>query len=307
MYCFNKFNYGVFSQETVARFLAVRQHRDSNGRAFLNNLKHFLKVNYKELGIGEEERLDIIEVEIPKQTGRTKQRMIVPIPHDQIPLLENALPTEQLKLQLLVSYYCALRLGELLKIGIMNFNWQEWRKDKESMGECRVFGKGDKEGIALVPSFLMKRLSSFILNGNYSSADAKVFMGKSKKITLATSASSWQKKLKKAGVQSGLTQLNAEGAPIKSTVVYPHRLRHSYASYLINEKNMDIRHVQEVLRHTSIASTQIYTHIDKEKLKRRLSMELSKPEVEEDYSPPSSSSESSSLSESSSGSSSGSS
>ena len=271
IYYFNKFTFDSFDQETISRFLSVKAHRNSIARSFLVNLQKFLKVNYKELGFSQESRVKIAEVELPKLTGRVKHRLVKPIPHEQISLLERVLETEQLKLQLLLSYYCALRLGELLKINILSFDWEKWKKDTSKMGECRVYGKGDKEGIALVPAILMKRIAIYIKKRKFSSLDSKIFVRGNANINLKNKSRTWQMKLRKAGIEAGITKLDKERKPIKDTVVHPHRLRHSYASYLLNERGFNLKEVQEVLRHASLQSTQIYTHINKEKLKEKLS------------------------------------
>ena len=270
IYYFNKFTYESYDQETVSRFLSDKSNRNSIARSFLVNFQKFLMVNYKELGIFQESRVKIAEVELPKLTGRIKQRLIKPIPHEQIARLERVLETEKLKLMLLLSYYCGLRLGELLKITIISFNWESWKKDTSKMGECRVYGKGDKEGIALVPAALMKRVAVFIKSKSFNSLDSRLFVRGGNDINLKNRSRTWQNKLNKAGIESGITKLDDKGKPIKETAVYPHRLRHSYASYLLNERGLNLREVQEVLRHSSLQSTQIYTHINKENLKKRL-------------------------------------
>ncbi len=270
VYYFNKFTFDVFNQESVSRFLADKSNRNSIGRSFLVNFQKFLKVNNKELGISPELWKNIAEVELPKLTGRVKERLIKPVPHEHIRLLEQHLETEQLKLQLLLSYYCALRLGELLKITILSFDWDKWKKDVSRMGECRVFGKGDKEGIALVPAVLMVRITRYIKTKKFNSLDSKIFVRGNADINLKNKGRTWQMKLREAGIKAGITKLDGDGKPIKDTAVHPHRLRHSYASYLLNVKGLNLKEVQEVLRHTSLQSTQIYTHIDKEKLKERL-------------------------------------
>jgi len=271
IYYYNKFTYECFNQETISRFLSIKANRNSIARSFLVNFQKFLKVNYKELGFSQEFRMEIAEVELPKLTGRIKERLVKPIPHEQIQLLEKALETEQLKLQLLLSYYCALRLGELLKISIMSFNWEIWKQDVSKMGECRVYGKGDKEGIALVPAVLMKRVSIYIKNNKFNSVNSKIFISDDGDINLKNKSRTWQMKLRKAGIVAGITKLDGKGKPILDTVVHPHRLIHSYASYLLNEKGLNLKEVQEVLRHASLQSTQIYTHINKESLKEKLS------------------------------------
>ena len=270
VYYYNKFTFDLYNQETVSKFLSQKSNRNSIGRGFLVNLRKFLMVNYKELDISIDQRLDVSEVELPKLSGRPKQRIIKPMPHEQISLLEQHLYGENLKLMLLISYYCGLRLGELLKIKILSFNWESWKKDPEKMGECRVLGKGDKEGVALVPSSIMKRVAKFIKNKRYSSLDSYVFIDAKGKTNFKNKGRIWQQRLLQAGIDSGITKLDENKKPIKETIVHPHRLRHSYATYLLNVKGLDMREVQEILRHSSIQSTQIYIHIDKEHLKKKL-------------------------------------
>ncbi|KKM18912.1 hypothetical protein LCGC14_1660940 [marine sediment metagenome] len=272
LYYFNKFNGSNYDQDGVALFLSKKGNRNTNSRGFLVNFKRFLLTNYQALQISPELKVRISEVELPKLTGRKKMRIVKPIPRDQIPLLEAVLRTEEDKIKLQISYQCGLRLGELLKIRVIDFNWETWKLDPSKMGECRVYGKGDKEGIALLPRDLMIRVARFIKSKNFPSINSHLFIKKPlHEINLKNVARTWQNKLNQAGIDSGLTKLDQFDKPIPETVVHPHRLRHSLATDLINEKGLDIREVQEVLRHSSIMSTQIYTHINKDHLKKRLS------------------------------------
>lgn len=272
LYYFNKFTSEIFDQESVSRFLSLSQNRNSISRSFLLNYKKFLMVNYKELGISQEVRSNnISSVELPSLTGRTKKRIIRPIPHDHIFLIEANLDTEREKIQLLLSYFCGLRLGELLKISIISFDWDSWREDPKSMGHCRVFGKGDKEGIARVPADLMYRIAKFIHSQNFPSVQSYLFRDQDKEYNFNNLARQWQLKLSAAAVKSGVSHINPEGEVIKETAVHPHRLRHSYAHYLRNTVGMDVRQIQVLLRHSDISSTQIYDHIEDSDLDKKLS------------------------------------
>jgi len=270
LYYFNKFTYGVFDQESISRFLSLPENRNTIARSFLLNFQKFLLINSKEFEISQELKNNIASVELPKLTGKQKERIIHPIPHEQIALLENALEHESDKLKLLFSYYCGLRLGELLKIKITSFNWELWKKDVTKMGECRVFGKGDKEGIALIPVDLMKRVSIYIRSKPFDGLGAYIFVEPKDKYNFNNLARNWQNVLRNAGLKAGITLVDQEGKIIEGTAVHPHRLRHSYATHLLNVVKLDIRQVQELLRHSDIGSTQIYTHIDKSDLKEDL-------------------------------------
>jgi len=95
IFYFNKFVYPAFTQETVSLFLSNENNRNSNARGFLVNFQKFLKINSTQLGLSDELKERALEVELPKLTGRPKQRLIHPIPHEQIQNLENCLGDEK--------------------------------------------------------------------------------------------------------------------------------------------------------------------------------------------------------------------
>ena len=94
IYYFNKFTFDVFNQETVSKFLSLKSNRNSIGRSFLVNFQRFLRINYKALGFPEEYKTIISDVELPKLTGRVKERIIIPIPHEHISIIERYLKTD---------------------------------------------------------------------------------------------------------------------------------------------------------------------------------------------------------------------
>lgn len=262
IYYFNRFRYQKFNQEAVSRFLSEPGHRNTIARSFLVNLKECMLRNHQELQIDPYYYKEIGDVFLPQITGRKKSKLINPLSEEEIMLLEAAMETEQLKIMLMVCYQAGLRLGELIKIRLNSFNWDLWKKDPESMGEVKVFGKGDKEGIALLPVPLMKRISAFVRSNteNYKGIDSRLF---------SIGASSFQKYLHAAGLKSKITQLKGDGSILEETSVHPHKLRHSYAHNLMM-KGVDIIFIKEALRHSSIQSTQIYTQLNTKKLKEKL-------------------------------------
>lgn len=239
-----------FSDQNINNFFSKKENNNPIARSSFKSYKEMSK--------------EVIG-NIPKITGRNKQRVIDPLSPDEIKLLEKTLETEQSKLMFLLTYYCGLRLQEMIRIKIDSFRWDLWKKDMSQLGEAKVLGKGDKERIAIVPSFLMVRTSKFIhsLDGKKGIDDPLFSIG----------ARSWQKVLMKAGIDSGITKKANSGRIIKDTIVHPHRLRHSFAHNLL-ERGVDIRYIKEALGHSSIQSTQIYTSVSKKELKEKINSAL---------------------------------
>ena len=141
-----------------------------------------------------------------------------------------------------LAYSSGLRLSELAGLDVD-------RVDLAS-GEVRVWGKGSKERIvpvgasalAAVRGWLAKR--SEMQDGN---PDPAMFIGRTgRRIT----PRAIERRLAEWAVRQGL-----------SRHVHPHMLRHSFASHVLQSSG-DLRAVQEMLGHASIASTQDYTHLD---------------------------------------------
>jgi len=148
-----------------------------------------------------------------------------------------------------LAYGAGLRVSEWITLGVRDLLLDE--------GLVRVFGKGSKE--RLVPI------------GRSAIAAAAVYLRE------------LRPKLEH-GEGKGVLFLNARGRPLTrmgawkilrghvdraaiTTHVSPHTLRHSFATHLL-EGGADLRAVQEMLGHVDIATTQIYTHVDREYLRQ---------------------------------------
>ena len=111
--------------------------------------------------------------------------------------------------------------------------------------------KGKKDRIFNIPKFLVKRLEKQSLNQK-ENGEEYLFTGPKGKLSDRNLQKIVRVVAKKAGI-------NKE--------VSPHTLRHSFATHLL-ENDVDIRKIQELLGHADLSTTQIYTHISTEELKK---------------------------------------
>jgi integrase/recombinase XerC len=151
--------------------------------------------------------------------------------------------TERLALQLF--YNTGMRLSELI-------NLKESQLDP-SHSQVKVLGKGNKERIIPISGGLVKELQEYIKDKPPHDAETQnVFVTEKGKPLQPRAVYSFVKK-----------QLGAVTTVEKKS---PHILRHSFATHLMNN-GADLNAVKELLGHSSLAATQVYTHNTIEKLK----------------------------------------
>ncbi|MCC5889142.1 MAG: site-specific tyrosine recombinase XerD [Alkalibacterium sp.] len=149
-----------------------------------------------------------------------------------------------------VLYATGLRISELIDLTTEEVHL--------SMKLIQVVGKGNKE--RLIP---IGELGTYWLD-YYMNHARPHLLNKSEKDTTVIFLNSRGRPLSRQGVWKKLKQLSRE-AGIQSSIT-PHTLRHSFATHLL-ENGADLRVVQELLGHSNISTTQIYTHITKHRLK----------------------------------------
>lgn len=147
-----------------------------------------------------------------------------------------------------VLYACGLRVSELIELTVEDLNLE--------MGFIKVTGKGSKERIVPVTNFVSRLISEYIA---------------SERLTLLKELNTNQLFLTNRGkgfTRQGLWKMIKKYALISgiNKSITPHTFRHSFATHLI-ENGADLRAVQELLGHTDINTTQIYTQISNIKIR----------------------------------------
>jgi integrase/recombinase XerC len=145
-------------------------------------------------------------------------------------------------------YSCGLRISELCGLAAGDIDWNECL--------VRVRGKGKKERLIPIGQPALEAIRNYwsLLPQPPAGASA-VFQGNARKGTPA-SPRQLQLRLKRYLAIAGLDQR-----------LTPHKLRHSYATHLL-DAGADLRSVQELLGHAHLVTTQVYTHLTTERLKR---------------------------------------
>ncbi len=139
-------------------------------------------------------------------------------------------------------YAAGLRLSELVKLNLMQVDLDTY--------EIRVLGKGSKERVVLIGEPAAKALSDYLENGRSlllgNKANNDLFINnKGNRLSERMVQKILNKYAKRAGIDKR---------------VYPHLLRHTFATHLL-DGGADLRVVQELLGHSNLATTQIYTHV----------------------------------------------
>jgi site-specific recombinase XerD len=148
--------------------------------------------------------------------------------------------------------------------------------DKLNLGSARVLGKGSKERVVFLAKPAQAALASYLPLRNerlrrtqgeerlaVKGASSRSPSAKSPKDYLFVNARGGR--LTERGIE-WIIQGYADRSGSKRSVT-PHALRHSFATHLV-EHGADIRAVQELLGHSSVSTTQIYAHVDMERLRK---------------------------------------
>ncbi len=214
---------------------------------FLSGLRSFYKYAVREGRLAEDPTLLVsmpqLGAPLPKSLSEADVEALLAAPdtEDTLGLRDRTM--------LEVLYATGLRVTELISLTLDEINLRE--------GSLRVFGKGSKErliplgeeAIAWLESYL-KTARPLLLGGQPGD-----ILFPSQRGTPMTRQTFWHR-----------IKLHAQVAGIR-TSLSPHTLRHAFATHLLNH-GADLRTVQMLLGHTSLSTTQIYTHVARVRLQQ---------------------------------------
>lgn len=187
------------------------------------------------------------------ETGRPPQRLPKSLDLDDVTrLLEAPKLTDPIGLRdramLETLYATGLRVSELINLKASDVNLQ--------MGFLRCIGKGSKERVVPLGEVAAELIKAYMDRawGPLSHGETTEYLFLTKDGHPMSRVMFW-KIIRKYALQAGITKH-----------ITPHTLRHSFATHLL-ERGADLRSLQEMLGHSSIATTQVYTHVSREHLR----------------------------------------
>ena len=160
-------------------------------------------------------------------------------------LNQNLTTFETVIIELL--YGCGLRVSELINLKINDYNL------KTKYLECT--GKGSKDRIIPLGAKAVNAIKKYL-------PEREFFLQKYNTKSLRLLINEQGKEVTR---QEVYTLIHNQGKKLHKTIS-PHTLRHSFATHLL-ENGADLRVVQELLGHSNVSTTQLYTHISKKRLK----------------------------------------
>lgn len=168
---------------------------------------------------------------------------------ENFPEIENpTLPMVRARVLLELIYGSGLRISECQSL--------TWSRIDLSAKSVRALGKGSKERIVPLTQDLIRWLNTYKLKladeGRFVSPHAPVFLNEH--------GQAYDVRTLRRDIHDLLRSIGWEGK------ASPHVLRHSFATHLL-ENGADLMSVKEMLGHSSLATTQVYTHVSAERLK----------------------------------------
>lgn len=232
-------NYSDISDDVCSGWIGNLYSLDINPRSIQRHLSsgkgffRFLKKNH---------RIDASPFELVR-APKTPSYLPEVLSPDSVEQLLNFKPGGPLELRDLaiveLMYSSGLRVSETAGVDLDHF--------EEEMSFLRILGKGSKTRLVPLGRYAINAIKNWVYErSKYSGESGALFINlKGSRLTVR----SIQLRLKRLATKQGLPP------------IHPHMLRHSFATHML-ESSGDLRTIQELLGHSSLSTTQIYTKLD---------------------------------------------
>jgi len=231
-------------QKYLAHCLATGVKASSSSR-ILSTLRRFYRYQVRENVIQEDPCSHVLSPKLgrtlPKSLSENDVEALLNMPDINVPIgLRDRAMLETL-------YATGLRVSELVQLQVNEINL--------TVGVLRVLGKGGKERLVPIGEQASDWIEKYLISARSSMIKQKV----SNEIFVTNRGKGMTRQafwhlIKKYALQAGI-----------KTALSPHTLRHAFATHLLNH-GADLRSIQMLLGHADLSTTQIYTHIAKQRL-----------------------------------------
>ncbi|MCG8432746.1 MAG: site-specific tyrosine recombinase XerD [Gammaproteobacteria bacterium] len=236
-------------RDNLLAFLAWRVQCGARPRSTarqLSSIRRFFRYMLQEGRVSEDPsvRIDMPKIGRPLPKSLTESEVEALL---KTPEIRDALGLRD-RTMLEVLYATGLRVSELVNLRVDQVNLNQ--------GAVRIIGKGDRERLVPLGEEAQNWIERFLNNarGEILQSRQSPFLFPTRRSACMTRQAFWhiiKRYAKKAGVEKELS---------------PHTLRHAFATHLLNH-GADLRVVQMLLGHSDVSTTQIYTHVARERLK----------------------------------------
>lgn len=244
-----KKNYLKVNKDDIREFLRkLDQEKYSNSSISqtLSSLRTYYKYLLKENVIEHNPFKSIRNPKLPKRLPNFLSNLQI---EDLINIYDFSNPTNirnHLIIELL--YSTGIRVSELVNLKISDINFND--------NSIRILGKGNKERIVLFGEYAQEALNIYLKEAR------NTFIKRGQNDYLLLNC--FGNKLTTRTIENIVKECNSKLA-LKNNVT-PHTIRHTFATDLLNN-GADIKSVQELLGHSSLSTTQVYTHLTNDRLK----------------------------------------
>jgi integrase/recombinase XerD len=221
------------TEEDIKTYIAKKMAEDNISPKSIVLIKSALKFFYDEIL-----KRNIVTLKTPK----TSRKLPTVLTRDEVKRLFDVVDNQKHRLIMMFLYSSGLRLSELINLKVSDLELTE------GIGWVRG-GKGGKDRMFILSNKLIDELKNFVKDKKESDY---IFSGRNG----IMSDRNVQKIVSYAAKKAGLNKK-----------VSPHTLRHSFATHLL-ESGENIRKIQLLLGHSQLNTTQIYTHVSTEELKK---------------------------------------